>query len=71
MFFTGKMRLVAGFILEGTDRNGKIKDGLKKERWIYYVTSYSVQYSPDGRLWAEIRDELNNRTRVNLYFYIV
>lgn len=50
---TGSMKLVSGALLEGSLE----LDGKPEDEWIDKVTHYSVDFSPDGRLWSAVVDE--------------
>ena len=50
--FSGSMKLVSGAVVEGlSDLRIPIKD------WKFTVSHYSVDFSPDGRLWRAVTDE--------------
>ena len=50
--FSGSMKLVSGAVVEGLT-------GVRKPTryWKYKVSHYSVDFSPDGRLWRAVTDE--------------
>ena len=53
VIFSGSMKLVSGAVVEGLwELFPEPKDG-----WKIVVTHYSVDFSPDGRLWSAVTDE--------------
>ena len=51
----GSMKLISGVLVEGW-KWGHFKPPAEEE-WNVIVTHYSVEFSPDGRLWTVIKDE--------------
>ena len=49
------MKLISGLIIEGWKWGGSKKHSTVN--WNSGVTHYSVEFSPDGRLWTVIKDE--------------
>ena len=50
--FSGSMKLVSGAVVEGiSEFRIPIRD------WKFKVSHYSVDFSPDGRLWRAVTDE--------------
>ncbi|KAL9958647.1 hypothetical protein ACROYT_G035695 [Oculina patagonica] len=51
----GSMKLISGVVVEGWEwRNHKTPEDVE---WDASITHYSVEFSPDGRLWTVIKDE--------------
>ena len=49
------MKLISGAVVEGWEwGNGWAPEHVE---WTHQVTHYSVEFSPDGRLWTVIKDE--------------
>ena len=48
------MKLISGAALEGWKWGHDLKPN---EEWDHRVTHYSVDFSPDGRLWTAVLDE--------------
>lgn len=57
----GSVKLISGVLIEGW-KWGRSKAPPDVE-WDSRVTHYSVEFSPDGRLWTVIKDE-NDLPRV-------
>jgi len=55
LLLLGSMKLISGVRIEGW-RWGRSEAPLDVE-WDSKVTHYSVEFSPDGRLWTVIKDE--------------
>ena len=51
----GSVKLISGVLIEGW-KWGRSKAPVDVE-WDSRVTHYSVEFSPDGRLWTVIKDE--------------
>ena len=51
------MKLISGVLIEGW--NWRESRSAQWE-WMWKVTHYSVEFSPDGRLWTVIKDEHGN-----------
>lgn len=55
LFLIGSMKLISGVMVEGWAwRRSNIPE---KVEWDTRVTHYSVEFSPDGRLWTALKDE--------------
>ena len=63
MLLIGSMKLISGIHIEGW-RWGH-REAPPDVEWDFRVTHYSVEFSPDGRLWTVIKDE-NGLPRVLL-----
>ena len=67
----GSMKLISGVLIEGWKwHESKTQESVE---WDSRVTHYSVEFSPDGRLWTVLKDEHGlpqvrhmNRSRLNL-----
>lgn len=55
LLLIGSMKLISGVLIEGW-KWGHSKAPPDVE-WNSRVTHYSVEFSPDGRLWTVIKDE--------------
>ena len=55
------MKLISGAVVEGWKWG---VNGPSDEEWTHLVTHYSVEFSPDGRLWTVVKDE-NGLPRVS------
>lgn len=54
LIFAESMKLISGAVVEGWKWG---QDGGPDKEWTDTVTHYSVEFSPDGRLWTVIKDE--------------
>ena len=54
LIFAESMKLISGAVVEGWKWG---QDGGPDKEWTDTVTHYSVEFSPDGRLWTLIKDE--------------
>ena len=55
MLLIGSMKLISEIYIEGW-RWGH-REAPPDVEWDFRVTHYSVEFSPDGRLWTVIKDE--------------
>jgi len=57
------MKLISGAVVEGWKYSPHNEP--EDDDWTSWVTHYSVEFSPDGRLWTVIKDE-NDLPRVTI-----
>ncbi|EDO43768.1 predicted protein [Nematostella vectensis] len=67
-FDLGRMKRIAGVLVTGKRQEETPLDKYDidtlppwtEDMWVYYATHYTVEHSPDSRIWTEIKDELGN-----------
>lgn len=62
------MKRIAGLVVLGNyqfvEEDEADKTALPADLWAHYVSHYTVEFSPDGRVWNEIMDEQQGKPRV-------
>lgn len=64
----GSLKRVAGLVVLGNhkyyEEDIEENSGLPPDLWGQYVSHYTVEFSPDGRVWNEIMDQQLGKRRV-------